>query len=140
MSNLKIRFLIIAAIVLACIYGIIGLPKSKAELVKNWNNNIRLGLDLRGGSNLVLQVQLQDAFKVYADQAMDRLKDDLHKANVEFQSIDRNDPQTLDEAKTIQINIKGVPLNKTAAFRTVINEKYGTTWDMTPVNQTDYRL
>ena len=34
----------------------------------NWKQNIRLGLDLRGGSHLVLQVQVQDAFKAEADQ------------------------------------------------------------------------
>ena len=51
------------AVILVCIYGIIGLPKSKDELVANWKNNIHLGLDLSGGTQLVMQVQLQDAFK-----------------------------------------------------------------------------
>ena len=32
--------------------GIVGLPKSKAELAENWHKNIQLGLDLRGGSYL----------------------------------------------------------------------------------------
>ena len=63
-SNTKIRLLIIVAVTLVCIYGIIGLPTSKAELVDNWKKNIRLGTDLRGGSNLVMQIQMQDAFKV----------------------------------------------------------------------------
>ena len=31
-------------------------------------NNIRLGLDLKGGSYLVLQVQVQDAVKREADR------------------------------------------------------------------------
>ena len=66
-KNLRIKFLIIAGIVLACIYGIIGLPTSKAQLVDNWNRNIHLGLDLRGGTYLVVQVQEQDAFNSEAN-------------------------------------------------------------------------
>ena len=56
-------FLAIVAVTLACVYFIIGIPKSKADIIQNWNNNIRLGLDLRGGSELILRVNIQDAFK-----------------------------------------------------------------------------
>jgi len=83
-SNTKIRLAIIAAVTLACIYGIIGLPTSKAALMNNWSNNIRLGTDLRGGSNLVMQVQMQDAFKAEADAVILRLRDELAKASVPF--------------------------------------------------------
>ncbi len=34
-SNLKFRLLTIVAVILVCVYGIIGLPKSKAELIQN---------------------------------------------------------------------------------------------------------
>ena len=61
-KSLRVKAAIIVAVVLICIYGVIGIPKSKEELIANWNNNIKLGLDLRGGSHLVLQVQVQDAF------------------------------------------------------------------------------
>ena len=79
-KSLKIRAIIIVAVVLVCLYGLIGLPKSKQELVDNWNRNIRLGLDLRGGSHLVLQVQLQDAFKAAAQQVGEQLKEEAGKA------------------------------------------------------------
>ena len=69
-SNLKFRAITIVAVILICIYGIIGLPTSKQELIDNWKKNIRLGLDLKGGSQLMLQVQLQDAFKSDADQVI----------------------------------------------------------------------
>ncbi len=42
-------------------------------------NNIRLGLDLKGGSQLMLQVQLQDAFKADADTVIQRLQDELRE-------------------------------------------------------------
>jgi preprotein translocase subunit SecD len=121
------------------VYGIIGLPKSPSELVENWNRNIRLGLDLKGGSHLVLQVQLQDAFKADADQTIERIKEDLRKAGISYTSIDRNDPQTIAEADQIQINIKGIPLDKTGDFRRIITEQYQS-WNLTPVNSTDYRM
>ena len=76
-SNLKIKILVIVVVILACIYGIIGLPTSTQQLVDNWHKNIHLGLDLKGGSQLVLQVQIQDAFKAEADTVIQRLKDQL---------------------------------------------------------------
>src|SRR6185312_7913048 len=107
-SNTRIRLLIILAVVLVCIYGIIGLPTSKAALLDNWKNNIRLGTDLRGGSSLVMQIQMQDAFKGEADTVIQRLRDELAKASVPFADINRNDP-TFETANNIQINITGVP-------------------------------
>ncbi len=74
--------MIIVAVILVCMYGIIGLPKSKDELIANWNKNIHLGLDLSGGTQLVMQVQLQDAFKAYADSTIERLKDELQKDGI----------------------------------------------------------
>jgi preprotein translocase subunit SecD len=138
--TLKIKALVIIAVVLICIYGVIGIPKSKAELVENWKKNIHLGLDLRGGSQLVMQVQVQDAFKAESDATVDRMKEELRKAGLEFASIDRNDPQSIQEADKIQINVHGVPSTKAGDFRRVINDSFGGIWILTPVNSTDYKL
>jgi preprotein translocase subunit SecD len=137
--KLKYKTAFIAVIILLCLYGLIGFPKSIEEAKRNFGQNIKLGLDLRGGSHLVLQVQVQDAFKADADLMIDRLKEDLAKANVNFQSIDRNDPATLEEADRIQINIRGVPLDATANFRNLISERHAQ-WVLTPVSSTDYRM
>ena len=138
-KNLTTKTIIIAATILLCIYGIIGLPKSKAELLKNVQENVRLGLDLRGGSHLILQVQVQDAVKAEADQVMERLKDELNKAGVDYAGLDRNDPMRIEDADTVQINIKGVSAQKTSAFRNMVAERFSS-WILTPVNATDYRL
>ena len=66
-KNLTARTVVIVVTILLCIYGIIGFPTSKAALVDNVQKNIRLGLDLKGGSHLVLEVQVQDAVKADAD-------------------------------------------------------------------------
>ena len=49
---------------------------AKDELIANWRKNIHLGLDLSGGTQLEMEVQLQDSFKAFADTTIDRLKDD----------------------------------------------------------------
>lgn len=137
-KNLKMKGLIILAVLLACTYSIIGLPKSKDELVANFQKNIRLGLDLRGGSHLVLQVQVQDAFKADADQSIERLKDEMGKQSITYTSMERNEP-TFDTADQIEITVKGVPLDKTGAFRTIASD-YLAQYNMTSINSSDYRF
>jgi preprotein translocase subunit SecD len=141
-SNLKFRLLVIVGVILVCVYGIIGLPKSKAELIQNWKSNIRLGLDLSGGSHLILEVHLQDAFKGEADQVIARLKDELAKANPPIVAADmvHTDPQTIADAGNVQINISGVPPTQAGNFRQIVNDNFGNGWILTPVNQTDYRM
>jgi preprotein translocase subunit SecD len=137
--NIKIKAGIIVAVVLICIYGVIGVPKSKDELIANWKKNIHLGLDLSGGTQLVMEVQVQDAFKAFADNAIDRLKDDLKKNNIDYTDITRNDPASLQDADKIEVDIKGVPLGKSSALRTAVNESYGE-WNLLALNSTDYKL
>ncbi len=137
--NIKIKIGIIAVVVLVCIYGIIGLPKSKDQLIANWKKNIHLGLDLSGGTQLVMEVQLQDAFKAFADNTVDRMKEELKKDSIDFNDITRNDPATLQDADKIEIDIKGVPVNKSSVFRSTVNDQFGE-WILTALNSTDYRM
>ena len=116
-SNLKIKILVIVVVILACIYGIIGLPTSKEQLVANWQKNIHLGLDLKGGSQLVLQVQIQDAFKAEADTVIQRLKDQMAAKRITYVEMSRNEPPTIQSADTIQIDVKGVPSTSAGDFR-----------------------
>jgi preprotein translocase subunit SecD len=125
-KNLTARTVVIVVTILLCIYGIIGFPTSGAAIKKNIADNIRLGLDLKGGTHLVLEVQVQDAVKSDADQTMDHLKEDLKKQNIQWTAIDRNDPQTVAGADQVEITIKGIPATETSAFRGIVNERYTT--------------
>jgi preprotein translocase subunit SecD len=136
-TNLRARTVVIVVTILLCVFGIIGFPKSAADLVKNVKDNIRLGLDLKGGSHLVLQVQVQDAIKADADQVMERLKEDLRKQNITWASMDRNDPEKVEDADNVEIYIKGVPATQSSAFRGLISERYST-YVLTAQNSTDY--
>ncbi len=140
LNSLRWRWLLIGAIVLGCVLGITGVPKSKQELMTNWTERVRLGLDLKGGSHMVLQVQVQDAFKADADQVIEQLKTVLSKQNLTYGSIDRNDPQSIETAETIQIDIRGVPGDRSSDFRQAVNDTVGDKWILTPATATDYRL
>jgi preprotein translocase subunit SecD len=138
-KNLKIKIAVILAVILISLYGIIGIPKSKADLVGNWNKNIRLGLDLKGGSHLVLQVQAQDAFKAEAAQVVDRLKEELAKAGITYTAIDNTEPATIADADKVQVNVRGLPPDKAGTFRSIVTDRFPT-WVLTPATSTDYRL
>src|SRR3977135_3754100 len=137
-SNLKIRILAIVVVILACIYGIIGLPTSKDTLVSNCQKTLRLGLALKGGSQLVLQVQIQDAFKAEADAVIQRLKDQLNTKGVAFTEMLHSDTDSIKASDTIQIDSKGVPATKGGDFREVVNDNFSGVWNLATVNQTDY--
>ncbi len=139
MKHLRIKFFFILAVILVCLYGIIGLPRSKAELIANWHNNIHLGLDLRGGTYLVVQVQQQDAFNAQAGLDADRLKAAAAQAGVQFSGVDVDEAKDLNTAVKAAILIKGVPATQAGTLRGVVNDKFAQ-WLMTPVNATDYRL
>jgi len=139
-SNLKFRAIAIVVVILICVYGIIGLPMSVQDLKDNWKKNIRLGLDLKGGSQLMLQVQVQDAFKSDADQVQQRLHDELAKAGVTYTEMARNNPESIADADKIAVEIKGVPATQAGTFRQIVQENYSNAWILTPVNSTDYRM
>jgi preprotein translocase subunit SecD len=138
--NLRWKWILIVVVVLGCVLGIVGVPKSRAELAANLRENIRLGLDLKGGSHIVLQIQVQDAFKAEADLVIERLKELLKKENIEYTSIDRNEPASIEAAETIQINIKGVPTAKSSEFRRLANDVLGQQWLLSSVSETDYKM
>ncbi len=137
--HLTTKTIIIVATILLCLYGIFGIPKSGADIEANLRKNIRLGLDLKGGSYLVLQVQVQDAIKSVAQRTIDGMKEELRKAGIDFTNIDRNDPTTIQQADSIQINVQGIPAQKSGDFRSLIAERFPQ-WKLTPVDSTTYTL
>src|SRR5436309_785968 len=137
--HLRFKFTFIAVVILACIYGVIGLPRSKDQLIENWHKNIHLGLDLRGGTYLVVQVQQQDAFNAEAGTAADRLKDVATKAGVQYSDIEVAEAKSLQDATKAAILVKGVPSTQAGTFRGIVSEQFGV-WLLTTLNATDYRL
>ena len=81
-KNLLHRVVIILVVALLGLWVVIG-PRHRptladftpAGLNKTLRENIRLGLDLRGGSHLVMQVQVQDYLKRLADETARSVQD-----------------------------------------------------------------
>ena len=140
-KNLTARTVIIVVTILVCVFGIIGFPKSGADLSKNFHDNIRLGLDLRGGTHLVLEIQVQQAVQADANQTADRLKEDLKKQNISWSSIEvePTDVPKVTDADNIMLVIKGVPATQSSAFRSLVAEHYPT-YILTAMNSTDYSM
>jgi preprotein translocase subunit SecD len=139
-STLRWKWILITLVVAACIVGVTGFPRTIEQLSANWKQNIRLGLDLKGGSHIVLQIQVQDALKANADAAIDSLQQALRKENVSYASMERNDPDSIQNAETIQINVKGIPAAQIGDFRRIVNDLLGQEWLLTSESSTDYRL
>jgi preprotein translocase subunit SecD len=138
-TNLRYKFFFIIGVVLVCIYGIIGLPKSKDELIANWHERIHLGLDLRGGTYLVVQVQQQDAFNQEASSDADRLKEAARKANIPVGEVSVDEAKSIQDAKSAAIVVKGVPSTMAGTFRSLVTEQLPE-WVLTSQGLTDYRL
>ena len=138
-KNLMSRSIFIVVVILIAVIGIVNFPTSWSGLKQNVKHNIRLGLDLKGGSYLVLEVQVQDAVKGEAEQIIEQLTESFHKQNISFASISSNDPQTVEEAGDIQIDIKGVPSASANSVRSIVSDGY-TDWVLTSVNSSDYYM
>jgi preprotein translocase subunit SecD len=133
MKNFRTKLLIIVATVLLCIYGIVGIPWPLSQFgqkaKENFNNNIRLGLDLKGGSQLVEQVQMQDAMRSTANDVINRLREALNAKQVPFAAMEVPD-LTFDTANDVTILVKGVPPEKAGDFRSVANDVAGQAWNI----------
>jgi preprotein translocase subunit SecD len=89
-SNLKWKAVFIAGVILVCVVGLVGIPdapKSLSVLKSNFANRIKLGLDLQGGTHLILQVQVQEAVSQETDQTLDRIKTLLRDKTIRYDEI-----------------------------------------------------
>src|ERR1700741_5146104 len=92
--NVKYKAIFIVLVVLGCIYGLVGLPTfptSFAQMKDNFSHQIKLGLDLQGGTHLGLQVQVQEAVAQETDQMVDRVTKELRAKNISYDEVSRVD-------------------------------------------------
>jgi preprotein translocase subunit SecD len=82
-------------------------------------DRIHLGLDLKGGTHLILQVQVNDAVNVDSDNAVERLKEELRKRKINYAEISKPDPA----GKPDTIVIKGVPPESSSELRSLASDR-----------------
>ncbi len=138
-KNLRPRALFILLVILACVVGVIGFPTSPSALMANLKHNIRLGLDLKGGSYLVLEVQVQDAAKAEAQQTVEKLRESFRKQGIPVGSMDTTDPQTVEDADKVEVDIKGAAAGSGNAIRSLVNDGFPD-WVLTAASATDYYM
>jgi preprotein translocase subunit SecD len=125
--NLKWKAVFIAVVILGCIYGLLGLPTfptSTADLKSNFAHQIKLGLDLQGGTHLILQVQVQEAISQETDQTVDRLTNQLRAKNIRYDEVRRVDDT--------HIVVRNVPSEQLSDFRDLVSSQLQNVWDMSP--------
>ena len=126
-SQLKWKFVFIAVVILLCLFGVLGMPifpTSWAQVKDNLASRIQLGLDLKGGSHLVLQVQVDEAIGLRCDQTVDQLSKQLHEKSINVGEIRRlNDTQ---------IQVLNVDPATSAGFRDLVSTQFPD-WGLAPL-------
>jgi preprotein translocase subunit SecD len=98
-KNLRTRALVIALVTLGSLVMMFG-PWNKpkgvartasdffkpAKLKQNLSENIRLGLDLKGGTHLVMQVQTDEAIKAITENNRQKAEEEMKKENIAFKA------------------------------------------------------
>ena len=133
MKNIKGRVALIIAVLVVCLFGILGIPKglSGAALLEAITGRIHLGLDLKGGAHLILRVEVQEAVSAETDNTVAALQQDLKKAGIAFTRIYKPDPN-----KPTIISIEGVPATQSSQLRSTLDAKFGNEFDTSTANGT----
>jgi preprotein translocase subunit SecD len=120
-KNFTWKLVLIFATLLVFLFGIFGVPKdwSGKGLLASMTDRIKLGLDLKGGTHLILQVKVNDAVNVDSDAAIERLKEAMRAAKINYAEITKPDPVNHPE----QIVIKGVPPESSADLRSIVTDR-----------------
>ena len=124
--QLKWKFIFIAIVIILCIFGLVGLPEfptSLAAVRQNLADRIKLGLDLKGGSHLVLQVQVDEAIGQRCDQAVDEITRQVHQKNILTGEISRQDDT--------HILVRNVDPTTSASFRDLVTTQFAD-WTLAP--------
>jgi len=120
-KNLRWKVIVIVATLLVFVFGIFGFPwewSGKTPL-SAMTDRIHLGLDLKGGTHLILQVQVNDAVNADSDRAIERLKDDLRTRKITYTDINKPEPTNAPD----KIVVKGVPPEATSDFRSLVSDR-----------------
>jgi preprotein translocase subunit SecD len=93
---------------------------------------LRLGLDLKGGVHLVLRVQTGDALKVFTTTTSEQVREAMRTAGVTYSSIGL-------ESETA-FRVEGVPADRDAEFRRIADEQAAQNYDRSSSTGGTYRF
>jgi len=112
---------LILGILLFFLFGIFGIPKSfsGSGLLAAVGEHIQLGLDLKGGTHLILQVKVNDAVNVDAQNAMEVLKEQLRNHKIDYADITQPDPANNPD----HLVLKGVQASSRTDLLNIMQER-----------------
>ncbi len=122
-KNLAGKSAFIVGVLLVFVFGFIGIPHG--SLKESILNRIHLGLDLKGGTHLVLEVHVAEAVTSTTDRDVARLEGDLQKAGITGATVGKTDP-----ANPETIVISGIPPTKLSDARGVLTGNDYSTYDV----------
>ena len=126
-KNLNGKIATIVGVLVICLYGIFGIPHgvTGGALLDAITQRIHLGLDLRGGAHLILQVVVKDAVNAETDNTVARIQQELQSNKL--QGL----PTKPDPANPQIIKITGIDPGKASDVRNDLADHYGTEFYIT---------
>ena len=127
-KNLNGKIVAIVAVLVICLFGIFRVPSgvSGKALTDAVAKNIHLGLDLKGGVHLILQVVVEEAINSETDNTVGRIQQDLKTAGLSFSQAYKPDPATKPEV----IRLEGTTPGKGSDVRSLLDSKFGGEYDV----------
>ena len=120
-KNLLWKLLFIVGTLLFFLYGIFGIPKRLTldGLADAILDHIHLGLDLKGGTHLILQVHVNDAINVDTQNAIEVLKDQFRSHKIQYTDIAQPDPQNNPD----HLVLKGISPDARSDLRQIVQDR-----------------
>jgi preprotein translocase subunit SecD len=99
---------------------------SGKALTDSITKRIHLGLDLRGGAHLILQVVVSEAIGAETDDAIGRVQQDLKTANLTYTQVYKPDPVKQPEV----IRVEGTAPASSSLVRSTLDDKFSNQYDL----------
>jgi preprotein translocase subunit SecD len=124
-------------VLLICLWGIFGASKgvTGADLTAGLTKRIHLGLDLKGGAHLILQVKVEEAIFAETGNTAARIQQDLQKAKLTYSQVYVPDP-----SKAETIRVEGTSAASSNAVETLLDSKYGNVYNVSSGSDNSFVL
>ncbi len=134
-TNIKTRLIVIIAVLVVFVYGVVGIPhgfsgSALSDGLANssvFRNGIHLGLDLKGGMHLILQVKVDEAISAETDTDVAGIQSDLQKNGINGATVSKPDPNRADF-----LQVANVPPDHANDVRSILENSYSSRFDIAP--------
>ena len=136
-KNLNNKIALIVAVLVVCVWGIFGASSgfSGKDLTEGLTKRIHLGLDLKGGAHLILQVKVEEAVNAETNNTAARIQQDLKKASLTYSQV-----YVPDAAKPQVIRVEGTATASSSAVQSLLDSKYSNEYNLDSVSGNAWTL